>query len=200
MMPVLDSQPGWLKVGVLVPPVAPMPSVWVLASDVTRFRTPYRIVVELARTRLVLFRDARPVLCAPDGLGVTAAPTPPGHFFVALLARAPNPTYGSFVMVTSAFGSAATDWHEGNLTPSTIEGPLNSEAAIGATGARLTTGSVRLLNGDLDRLRAVPAGSPVDVAQTIESAVPSRTLRHAASSTRGAGTSDPCLALRKPQR
>jgi hypothetical protein len=173
-LPVLASQPGWIEVAVLAPPARTTPIVWVRAADAALTRTPYHLVVDASRTRLLLFRDAALVRCAPAGIGAIASPTPLGHYFVTLLARPPRPAYGSFVIVTSARSDATTDWHEAGLSTITIEGPLDSEAAIGATGARITTGSVRLLESDLERLRGVPLGSPIDVVPAMPRATSSR--------------------------
>jgi hypothetical protein len=60
-----------------------------------------------------------------------------------------------------------TDWQQAGDAVVTIEGPLNSGAAIGRSGATVTTGSVRLLGRDLDRLRVVPSGTPIDMVNAL---------------------------------
>jgi hypothetical protein len=162
-LPVLASQPGWIEVSVLAPPKPVTPITWIHSPGVSVARTPYRIVVDLGRTRVLLFRDAKLVRCAPAAVGTAAQPTPLGHYYVALLARSPSPVYGPFVIVTSATANTITDWQRSGLSTITIEGPHGSDAAIGATGAHATSGSVRLQEQDLAGLRDVPVGSPVDI-------------------------------------
>jgi hypothetical protein len=110
-------------------------------------------------------------MCAPAGVGSAVTPTPVGHYFVALLGQPPTPEYGSFVIVTSAFADTVTDWQQAGDPVVTIEGPLDSAAAIDRSGVRVTTGSVRLLGRDLDRLRVVPSRSPIDVVNTLRVAL-----------------------------
>jgi hypothetical protein len=128
-------------------------------------------VVDLTLTRLLLFRHSQLKMCAPAGVGAAVTPTPVGHYFVALFAQPPTPEYGSFVMVTSAFADTVTDWQQAGDPIATIEGPLDSAAAIDRSGARVTTGSVRLLGRDLDRLRVVPSGTPIDVVSALRVAL-----------------------------
>ena len=174
-LPVLASQPGWIEVSLLAPPRAVTPITWIRSAGVSVTQTPYRIVVDLARTRLLLFRNAKLVRCAPAAVGTAAQPTPIGHFFVSLLAPAPTAAYGAFVIVTSATANTVTDWQRSGLPTITIEGPLGSDAAIGTGGAPVTNGSVRLLAQDLNGLRGVPLGTPVDIVPGLR--VP-RSARH----------------------
>lgn len=175
-LPVLSSLPGWLEVSVLTPPSAATPVAWIPSVHVSLTRTPYQVVLDLSRTRLLLFRDAKLVLCTPAGVGTPQTPTPVGHFFVSLFARAPSPAYGPFVIVTSAPANTITDWEQSGHSVITIEGPLDSAAAIGATGAKVTTGSIRMIDSDLEQLRSVPTGSPIDVVATLH--IPPATSDH----------------------
>jgi lipoprotein-anchoring transpeptidase ErfK/SrfK len=135
----------------------------VLAENVTLAITPYRIVIDLATTHLTLYRSGQPVLSAPVGIGTPAAPTPTGQYFVAFLARAPTPGYGAFVMVTSAHSNTITDWESSGDAIVAIHGPLGSDREIATTGAPVSHGCVRLHEADLEQLRPVPVGSPVDI-------------------------------------
>jgi lipoprotein-anchoring transpeptidase ErfK/SrfK len=161
VLPVVRSQPGWYEVRLAQRPNGGR--AWVLARDVTIASTPYRIVIDLASTRLTLMRNNRPVVSVPVGIGTPRYPTPTGHFFVALLAQPPEPAYGSFVIVTSAHSDTITDWERSGDAIIGIHGPLGSDRAIGTRGAAVSHGCVRLHEDDLLRLRPVPVGSPVDI-------------------------------------
>ena len=164
---MLDSGAGRLHVGLVAPPWTPT-SAWIRADAATLTRTPYRLVIDTAHTRLLVFREGRLQFCAPAGLGSSEQPTPLGHHFVVLLAQSPNPGYGPFVIVTSTPTGAHVDWQQDGRPIITIAGPLDTDAAIGATGARITKGSVRLHAADLARLRDLPAGTPIDVVTDLQ--------------------------------
>jgi lipoprotein-anchoring transpeptidase ErfK/SrfK len=66
-------------------------------------------------------------------------------------------------MVTSGHSNAISDYEESGDAIVAIHGPLGAEAAIGTTGARVSHGCVRLHDVDLDQLRVVPVGSPVQI-------------------------------------
>jgi lipoprotein-anchoring transpeptidase ErfK/SrfK len=160
-LPVLDAIPGWLDVRL---PGRPNGATgWVASDVVTLDRTPYHIVIDLAARRLELYQQAKLVLDAPAGIGTAQYPTPVGHFFVALFAQSPGPEWGPFVIVTSAHSDTITDWEDSGDALVAIHGPLGDDAEIGTTGAAISHGCIRLHVPDLDQLRAVPVGTPVDV-------------------------------------
>ncbi len=84
-----------------------------------------------------------------------------------MLAKPPDPSYGPFVVVTSAIADSVTDWEVSGEPVITISSPMTAAAAIGHWGARDTNGGIRVLTGDLERLRVVPAGAPVDVDPSV---------------------------------
>jgi lipoprotein-anchoring transpeptidase ErfK/SrfK len=160
-LPVIGQRPGWLEVRLAQRPNGS--TAWVRADDVDVAVTPYRIVIDLATTHLTLYRSGRRVFSAPVGVGLSAYPTPTGHYFVALLAAPPNPGYGAFVMVTSAHSNTITDWEKSGDALIALHGPLGSDREIATTGAAVSHGCVRLHESDLIQLRPVPAGSPIDI-------------------------------------
>ena len=107
--------------------------VWLKASTVTFSTTPFRIVVNLAKTHLYVYDHNQRVLDVPAGVGTPEAPTPIGKFFVAFFAQPPSPGYGPFVMVTSAHSNAISDWDHSGDAMVAIHGPLGDSAQIGAT-------------------------------------------------------------------
>jgi lipoprotein-anchoring transpeptidase ErfK/SrfK len=161
VLPVIARQPGWVEVRLAQRPNESV--AWVPAGDVSLATDSYHIVIDLAAAHLRLFNHGREVAVFPAGIGIHTDPTPTGSFFVALFARAPSPGYGAFVIVTSAHSNTISDWEASGDAITAIHGSLGSDAAIGATGAAVSHGCVRLHDADLARLRDVPAGTPVDI-------------------------------------
>lgn len=163
VLPVIRTRPGWVKVRLAQRPDGS--TAWLPDRDVAIGRTAYRIVVDLATTRLTLYRHGRKVFTAPAGVGAVADPTPTGHFFVAFREAPPSPNsgYGPFILVTSAHSERIGDWAGSGDAVVGIHGPLGADRAIGTTGARVSHGCVRLHLASLRKLRDVPAGTPVDV-------------------------------------
>jgi lipoprotein-anchoring transpeptidase ErfK/SrfK len=161
ILPVIGIRPGWFDVRLAQRPNGS--TAWVRESDVTLTSTPYKILVDLKTTHLTLFKDNRIIFSAPVGVGTAADPTPIGEFFVALFAAPPSPGYGPFVLVSSGHSNAISDWEMSGDALMAIHGPLGADSEIGTTGAYVSHGCVRLHIADLLHLRAVPAGSPIDV-------------------------------------
>lgn len=159
-LPVVASRDGYLEVRL---PTRPNGSTtWIRRSAVRLYHSSYRIVVDLGTQHLLLYRDGNLVLDALAGVGTVGDPTPTGQFFVAFFAKAPAPDWGPFVLVTSAHSTAISDWEESGDAIVAIHGPLGEASAI-RQGERISHGCVRLLDGDLAKLRVVPDGSPVDI-------------------------------------
>lgn len=118
-----------------------------------------RLDVSLARLRATLYRDGRPVLAAPVGVGAAGWPTPTGHFYVRnRLTRYRSPTYGPVAFGTSARSPRATDWPAGGFVG--IHGTDRPDLVPG----RVSHGCVRLRNADILRLaREMPVGTPVRI-------------------------------------
>jgi hypothetical protein len=166
ILPVVATRPDWIEVRIVAKPPA-IATAWIPQPEASLARTPFHIIVDLSQTRVLLFNRGSLVMCAPAAVGATGTPTPIGHFFLAFLAQAPDPSYGSFVIVTSALAQTTTDWQQNGQPVITIAGPLNAAAAIDDAGASVTSGAVRLLTNDLEKLRVVPAGSPIDVESSL---------------------------------
>jgi lipoprotein-anchoring transpeptidase ErfK/SrfK len=163
VLPVIATRPGWVRVRLAQRPDGS--TAWLPASDVTLSSTPYRIVVDLATTRLALYERGRLVFSAPAGVGAEDDPTPTGEFFVAFdePPPEPNPGYGPFIIVTSDHSQAISDWEGSGDAVIGIHGPLGEDGLIGTAGARISHGCVRLHLQSLERLAQVPPGTPIDV-------------------------------------
>ena len=163
VLPVVAVRQGWVKVRLAQRPNGSQ--AWVPASDVRLSRTPYRIVINLKTTRLALYDRGRQVFSAPAGVGTAGDPTPTGHYFVAFTEPPPepNPGYGPFILVTSAHSPEISDWAGSGDAVIGIHGPLGEDSLIGATGARISHGCIRLHLSALAKLRNVPPGTPIDI-------------------------------------
>jgi L,D-transpeptidase catalytic domain len=165
-LPVVARRTHWLEVRTIGRPNGQ--TAWIPAADVSLTRTRYYILVDLSRKHLLLFWEGKLRLYAPAGVGAPQTPTPVGRYFVAFFTLSPNPGYGPFVIVTSGLASTISDWEEKGTPVITVNGPLYSAALIASHGgAAVSQGSVRLLDNDLQRLRPVPAGTPIDVVSTV---------------------------------
>jgi lipoprotein-anchoring transpeptidase ErfK/SrfK len=163
VLPVIATRPGWVRVRLARRPNGS--SAWLPAGDVRLSSTPYLIVVDLGRTRLALYDRGRLVFSAPAGVGSLDDPTPTGEYFVAFDEQPPqpNPGYGPFIIVTSAHSPSISDWEGSGDAVIGIHGPLGEDSEIGATGARISHGCIRLHDQALERLNAVPPGTPIDI-------------------------------------
>ena len=160
-LPVIGRRAHWLKVRVVGLPSGQ--TAWIPGAQVTLTRTPYYLIVDLNEKHLLLFRDGTLALYIPVGVGAPRTPTPVGRYFVRFFTRSPNPAYGPFVMVTSCLASTDTAWEEDGTPVITLNGPFESSALTPSHGAAVSQGSVLLSDGDLQRLRPVPAGTPIDI-------------------------------------
>jgi lipoprotein-anchoring transpeptidase ErfK/SrfK len=160
-LPVIKVAPHWVEVRLPQRPNGL--TAWVKDSDVTFSSTPYKILIDLAKRQLILFKDSRLTAAFPAGIGTAADPTPTGQFFLAFFAAPPSSGYGPFVMVTSGHSNAISDWESSGDALMAIHGPLGEDGAIGTTGAQISHGCVRLHLADLAQLRKIPAGTPIEV-------------------------------------
>lgn len=166
ILPVIDQEPGWVEVRL---PQRPNGSTaWVRRDDVELASTPYRVEIDVATTRLRVFKDGAPILDAPAGLGTDDAPTTVGNFFVAFLQEPPDTTsgWGPFVVVTSSHSETISDFQSSGDAIAAIHGPLGAGETIGETGAYVSHGCIRLHLDDLEVLRQLPAGTPIDVVDS----------------------------------
>ena len=163
VLPVVATRPGWVRVRLAQRPNGS--TAWLPARDVKLSSTSYRIVVNLATTRLTLYRAGQKVFVTAAGVGTKSDPTPTGQYFVAFLEEPPTsaPGYGAFIMVTSAHSDTISDWEGSGDAVIGIHGPLGSGQVIGTTGARISHGCIRLQEAALLRLRKVPPGTPIDI-------------------------------------
>jgi len=131
---------------------------WVPRSVLGGYETVRTLLtVDTARLRAVLYRDGRPVLRLPVGVGMPGWPTPRGRFYVRnRLTRYRSPEYGPIAFGTSARSPAATDWPAGGYVG--IHGTDRPELIPG----RISHGCIRMRNRDILALAGrMPVGTPV---------------------------------------
>lgn len=163
VLPVIDEAPGWLQVRLAQRPNGS--TAWVRSADVSLASTPFRLEIDVATMRLRLFESGVEILDAPAGIGTEEAPTTVGNFFVAFMQEPPDTTsgWGPFVVVTSSHSETISDFQSSGDAIAAIHGPLGAADEIGETGARVSHGCIRLHLEDLELLRQLPAGTPIDV-------------------------------------
>jgi lipoprotein-anchoring transpeptidase ErfK/SrfK len=131
---------------------------YVRAGVVTVTSVRARIVVQVSKRRLTLFRHGRPVLHTTVAVGSSATPTPTGIYYVnqRLIPSDPSGPFGPGAIGISAFSNVLTGWAQGG--PVAIHG-TNEPWSIGRA---VSNGCIRVRNPVLRRLFAdTPAGTPV---------------------------------------
>jgi lipoprotein-anchoring transpeptidase ErfK/SrfK len=149
-------RPAWYRVQVPMPPNGS--TGWVSASAVRRYVVRSRIVVELSRRQVSVYRSGLLAFRAPVAVGASSTPTPTGRFYVneRFVLSSPNGPFGVAALGISAHSNVLHDWVQGG--PIALHG-TNDPASIGSAASH---GCLRLHNQDMRRLFALaPAGTPV---------------------------------------
>jgi lipoprotein-anchoring transpeptidase ErfK/SrfK len=131
---------------------------FVPARDVRVDKLDTRIIVELSKRQLVLYRDGEPVLRSAVAIGAPGTPTPTGRYYVnqRLIASDPGGPWGPSALGISAFSDVLQEWIQGG--PIGIHG-TNDPSSIGHA---VSHGCVRLPTDVLVRVfNAADAGTPV---------------------------------------
>jgi lipoprotein-anchoring transpeptidase ErfK/SrfK len=162
-LPVIAMTPGWLEVRLAQRPNES--TAWIPASAATLTSTPYALALSLSDEHLRVYLDGQLVDDFPAGIGTAQTPTVTGSYFVTMMAPAPDPGYGPFILVTSAHSDAIADWDNSGDAIIAIHGPITSDvdALIGNTGAQVSNGCIRLHDADLTQLASIPPGTPLDI-------------------------------------
>ena len=126
-------------------------------SDWKTVRT--RLVVDLRRMTLTLYRKGRPVFSTLVGIGRPRAPTPRGEFFVRnQLYGFHDPFYGPIAYGTSARSEVLTDWPGGGFVG------IHGTNLPGLIPGRISHGCIRMRNDQILRLaKLLPVGTPLTV-------------------------------------
>ena len=133
---------------------------WISSKDVTTTRLHTRIVIDLSRHHLWLYKRGKIALSSPVAIGKPSTPTPTGSFYVTqrFVVTSPNGPYGPRAIGVSAFSDVLRSWVDGG--PIGIHG-TNEQFAIGNS---VSHGCVRMPNDAIVELFAVtPLGTPVQI-------------------------------------
>jgi L,D-transpeptidase catalytic domain len=156
IVPDRHCGPAWYRVQL---PIRPNGATgFVRAHAVTLYPVRTRLVIDLSRRRLALFRRGRLVLRTTVGVGAPGTPTPTGRYYVnqRLYAADPDGPYGPGAVGISAFSPVLTDWMQGG--PIAVHGTSDPSSV----GRAVSHGCVRVQNAVVRRLlRATVTGSPV---------------------------------------
>jgi hypothetical protein len=131
---------------------------WVRARQLRVGVVHTRIVVDLSKRRLTLFRDGRPVLRTTTAVGSPSTPTPTGRYYVNQRLIPPDPSgpWGPGAIGISAHSDVLREWTQGG--PIAIHGTNEP----GSIGQAVSHGCIRLRNRVLEKLFwATDAGTPV---------------------------------------
>jgi hypothetical protein len=131
---------------------------FVPARDVRIRKVHTRIIIELSKRELVLYRNGEPVLRSAVAIGTPATPTPTGRYYVnqRLIASDAGGPWGPGALGISAFSDVLQEWIQGG--PIGIHG-TNDPSSIGRAASH---GCVRLPNNVLMKVfNAAHAGTPV---------------------------------------
>ncbi len=153
------TEGDWLLVNL---PVRPNGSTgWVNASEVTVSTHDYKIVVELSKFKITVFKAGAVMLSEPVGLGKGNTPTPGGKFYIKELLQPPNPNtvYGPYAYGLSGFSEVLTSFAGG---PGTLGIHGNNDPST--LGKEASAGCIRMSNTGITQLaKILPLGVPVEI-------------------------------------
>ena len=131
---------------------------WVRDGQMAFYSTTSRIVIDLSRRKLMVYRRGELTRTFPVAVGRPGLETPTGHFYITQKLRPPysNGVYGVLQLGTSATQPKLNGWPDGGLVA--IHG-TNEPWLIGKA---ISHGCVRMQNAAVKEVsRLVPTGSPV---------------------------------------
>ena len=146
----------WYRVWLAVPPNESRG--WVRDGQMAFYTTSSRIVIDLSRRKLMVYRRGELLRTFPVAVGRPGLETPTGHFYITQKLRPPDPNgvYGALQLGTSATQPKLNGWPDGGLVA--IHG-TNEPWLIGKA---ISHGCVRMKNAAVQEVsHFVPAGSPV---------------------------------------
>ncbi|HUQ22413.1 MAG TPA: L,D-transpeptidase [Gaiellaceae bacterium] len=149
-------RPTWFRVRVSHYPNGTLG--WIRAGTMATSRIRARIVIDVSRHRLFLYKRGRLVLSTPAAVGKASTPTPRGRFYITqrFIVTTSNGPYGARALGISAFSDVLRSWRDGG--PVGIHG-TNEPFSIGRP---VSHGCVRLPERAMLQLFGqVPLATPV---------------------------------------
>jgi hypothetical protein len=160
-MPILEERGTWLRI--MMPERPNGLTAWVLAGQVTRRTSRWRMVVDLSEMRVFVYKDGHETWSAPVGIGEDDTRTPTGSYFVAVIERPGEPGYGPIVVDLNAHSEDIESWEGTGDAIVAFHGPFGSEQVIRAGGGKVSNGCLRMLPEDQLKMDGIPLGTPVDI-------------------------------------
>ena len=155
---------SWLRVrlpGRVLGAEAPPQTGWIGAANTLPSTTPWHIVVDTGRRRVMVYREGRKLLTYRAIVGKSSTPTPSGEYFVEETVRMPSHQPGApFALALSARSNVLQEFEGG---PGQVA--LHGVANLGGTlGTAASHGCVRLANKAITWLAArIGPGIPVTI-------------------------------------
>lgn len=153
----VELQGDWLRV---LLPVRPNGTTgWIRYADVTLYRNPYRVEVDVSDHKLTVLKANQPITETSVGIGTGATPTPLGAFYLTELLQPPDPEgpYGPYAFGLSGY-SETLDSFQGEDAVIGIHG-TNDPSSVGGD---VSHGCIRLPNDVVSDLATyLPLGTPV---------------------------------------
>lgn len=132
---------------------------WIKKTDVSTYRTPYRIVISISERRLAVYEGDLLIIAANIAIGKPATPTPTGEFYaywVRSTSARQKAGWGDYVIGLSGFGNNST-YGEGRIG---IHGTDNSSSI----GTPASAGCVRVSNQVIQQMKStIYLGTPVTI-------------------------------------
>ncbi|MDQ4149762.1 MAG: L,D-transpeptidase [Actinomycetota bacterium] len=159
VMGVKAQQGDWLQV--MLPERPNGTTGWVQKSQVGLRTVPNRILVELSKFKLSVFRGNQLLMETPVGIGTPGTPTPIGQFYVDVAVPYDNPRgpYGVFMLSVAGFSDVLTTF-AGGRGQIAIHGTSNERSV----GIQSSNGCLRVTNPVIMQLKDLaPTGTPVQI-------------------------------------
>ncbi|MDQ6874554.1 MAG: L,D-transpeptidase [Actinomycetota bacterium] len=154
-VPVVAARPGWAQV--LLPSRPGHGTGWIVVTRQLQVaRSPYLVDVDLARHRLTLVRNGRPVGSWPVAIGAPATPTPIGRTYLMASVTPATPTYSPLILPLATHSDTLDRYGGG---PGTVA--LHSWPDPRVFGHSVSHGCVRVPAPALALLRSIPLGTLV---------------------------------------
>jgi lipoprotein-anchoring transpeptidase ErfK/SrfK len=151
----VDGVP-WYRVWLVGPPNESRG--WVRDGQMAFYTTSSKIVIDLSRRKLMVYRRGELLRTFPVAVGSPGLETPTGRFYITQKLRPPDPNgvYGVLQLGTSATQPKLNGWPDGGLIA------IHGTNEPGLIGQAISHGCVRMKNAAVQEVsRLVPAGSPV---------------------------------------
>jgi lipoprotein-anchoring transpeptidase ErfK/SrfK len=156
---VKEQKGEWLHV--MIPERPNGSTAWIRTSDVELRAVPNRILVELNKHRLSVWRGDQMLMEAPVGVGTPRTPTPLGSFYVDVSVpfQSSGGPYGAYMLSVAGFSNVHLTF-AGGRGQIAIHGTNN----LGSVGKDSSNGCLRLTNDVILQVKDLaPTGTPVDI-------------------------------------